>query len=289
MRILVTGATGNVGAVVVEQLKQAGADVHAAVRDPESDRARALGVHAVEFDYSEPEAMAAAMRGFDRLFLLLPLDQDMRKWGANAVAAAKAAGISLVVRSSGMGADPNAHFQLGKVHGAVDADLDESKVPFVVLRPATFMQNYVTLLGPAIKATGKISVPEADARTSFVDLRDVGAAAAGVLADPDPTLNAYYVVTGPEALTNHQLAEHMSRATGREILYEPAEVEEYGLALERAGVPEWNIHMILSVHRYARSDYTSFKTSAVEHLSGRPANDFASFAAEFAPAWKPEA
>lgn len=286
MKILVTGATGNVGGVVVEELKAKGADVSAAVRDPQSAKAQGLGVPLVPFDFADPEGMVQAMQGFDRLFLILPLAKGMRQYGANAVFAAKAAGISLVVRSSGMGADPNAHFELGKIHGAIDADLEDSKVPFVTLRPATFMQNYAQWLAGTIKATGKVLVPELDARTSFVDLRDLGAVAAAVLADPEPEVKAYYVVTGPEALTNHELAAIISEVAGREIVYESAVVEEYGLGLEKFGVPEWNVHMILSVHRYARSDYTSFKTQAVEHLAGRPARSFREFAAEHAQAWK---
>lgn len=286
MKVLVTGATGNVGGVVVEDLKQRGADVHAAVRDIGSPKARALGVPLVPFDFADPDAMAAAMRGFDRLFLILPLTRDMRAFGANAVAAAKAAEVKLVVRCSAMGADPNAHFQLGKIHGAVDADLEASGIPFVVLRPATFMQNYVDYYAKSIKAAGRLLVPEKESRTSFVDLRDVGAAGAAVLADPDSKTNIFYVVTGPEALSNHEVAAIISEAAGRDVAYESVEVEDYGLAMEQAGVPEWNIHMILSVHRYARSDYTSFKTKAVEHLSARPAKNFKQFAEEFAGSWK---
>lgn len=286
MKVLVTGATGTVGSVVVEELKARGAEVFAAVRDLDSDKAKALGVPLVPFNFNDPECMEASMQGFDRLFLLLPLTKDMRKYGAAAVAAAKTAGVSFVVRCSGMGADPNAHFQLGKVHGAVDMDLEASGIPFVVLRPATFMQNYVQFYAEGIKATGKLMLPERESRTSFVDARDVGATAAAILAAPEPQANAYYVVTGPEALSNDEVAIIIATASGRDVAYESVEVEDYGMAMEKAGIPEWNIHMILSMHRYARSDYTSFKTSAVEHLSGRPARSFAEFAAEFADAWK---
>ncbi|MGE4504090.1 MAG: NmrA family NAD(P)-binding protein [Desulfovibrionaceae bacterium] len=286
MRILVTGATGALGGAVLAELASRGVSAVAAVRDPESESARALGVPLVRFDFADPESLPAALDGADRLFLMLPLHQEMRKWGAAAIAAARQAGVGLVVRSSCMGADPNAHFQLGKLHGALDADLQDSGLPFVTLRPAAFMQNYSGLLAPLIRQYGAVPVPEAGSRTSFVDLRDAASAAAGVLADGAPQENSFYVVTGPEALDNHQVAGAISAACGREFGYAPLEVEEYGLALEASGVPEWNVHMLLSMHRYARSDYTSFKTSAVEHLSGRPARSFAQFAAEHASAWK---
>lgn len=286
MKILVTGATGNVGGVVVEELKAKGADVSAGVRDVESEKAKALGVPLVPFDFASGEEMATAMTGFDRVFLILPLTKEMRTWGSHSVIAAKDAGVKLVVRISCMGADPNAHFQLGKIHGAIDADLSDAKIPFVTLRAATFMQNYVDYYAAGIKATGKLMVPERDSKTSFVDLRDLGAAAACVLVDPEPVINKHYVVTGPEALTNAEVAGCISNASGRDVTYESVEIEDYGLGMEQAGFPEWNIHMILSVHRYARSDYTSFKTQAVKYLSGKPAKSFAEFAAEFADAWK---
>lgn len=286
MKILVTGATGNVGGVVIKELKAKGEDVTAAVRDVESERAKSLGVPLESFDFSQPEAMEQTMRGYDRLFLILPLCKEMRTYGSHAVIAAKAAGVSLVVRSSCMGADPNAHFQLGKVHGAIDADLEESGTPFVVLRPASFMQNYAQLLSGAIKSTGKVLVPERDAETSFVDIRDLGASAAAVLTDPEPETNAFYVITGPKALGNTEVAEIIGKAAGLEVVYESCEVEDAGMAMEQAGLPEWNIHMILSVHRYARSNYTTFVTKAVEHLSGTPARTFEQFAGEYADAWK---
>ncbi len=286
MNILVTGATGSVGSVVIENLKAKGADVSAAVRTPESDKAVALGVPLVHFDFTDPEGMFKAMQGFDRLFLILPLTKQMRVYGANAVAAAKAAGLSLVVCSSRMGSDPNAHFQLGKIHGAVDADLEDSGIPFVILRPATFMQNYATHYAGAVSAKGKLLVPEREAKTSYVDLRDLGAAAAAILADPEPETNTFYVVTGPQALDNHEMAAIIGKAAGREVVYENIDVEDYGLGMEEAGLPEWNVHMILSVHRYARSNYTAFKTKAVEHLTGKPAKSFQEFAAEHVEAWK---
>ncbi len=286
MKILVTGATGNVGSVVIEKLKAQGADVCAAVRTPKSDKAIALGVPLVPFDFTDPEGMFKAMQGFDRLFLILPLTKQMRVYGANAVAAAKAAGLSLVVRASSMGSDPNAHFQLGKIHGAVDADLEDSGIPFVILRPATFMQNYATYYAGAIKSKGKLLVPEREAKTSYVDLRDLGAVAAALLIDPEPEINKFYVVTGPQALDNHELAAIIGKVANRKVVYENIDVEDYGMGMEEAGLPEWNVHMTLSVHRYARSNYTAFKTKAVEYLTGEPAQSFQEFATEYAEVWK---
>jgi len=285
--ILVMGATGTVGSGVVDILAEQGADFAAAVRDDESEaRLRDLGVDTVRADYSDPDSLLAAMHGVAHVFLILPLDQSMMDWGRNAIAAAKEAEVKCVVRSSVLGADANAHFRLGRAHGVMDQTLDESGLPFVVLRPNTFMQNYVRYLGPAIRETGLLPLAEQDGATSFIDARDVAAAVAAVLLEPDRHLGRIYTLTGPEALDNTAVAEIIAKAAGRDVRYQKVEIEEAGLALESLGMPEWNVHMVLSMTRYVKAGYAAFTTKAVEHLTGRPARTFEQFAEDFADAWK---
>ncbi len=285
MKILVTGATGQVGSEVIKKLTSQGIKVLAGVRAPEAMATKDPGVSFVPFDYDVPESIKSALQGVERLFVVLPLHKDMRRYGSRIIEAAKGAGVKLVVNLSCMGADPNAHFQLGKIHGAVDADLEESGLPYITLRAAPFMQNYLTLHAEKVKELGKLWVPERESRTSFIDLRDVAACAASLLTAQNPETRKTYVLTGPAALSNVELAEILSQSTGKSVEYESADIEEYGMALEQIGIPEWNIHMLLSMHRYARSDYTSFKTKAVEYLSSSPAQSFAQFAAEYSRAW----
>ncbi|MGE4291189.1 MAG: SDR family oxidoreductase [Desulfovibrio sp.] len=285
-RILVTGATGNVGGAALKALLDKGADVVAAVHDPAgADALRAAGAEVRHMDLADPESMAQALEGVERLFFILPLHEEMRRWGSGLVHAAREAGVSLIVRSSSMGADANAHYQLGKLHGGVDAEIEASGIPHVVLRPCTFMQNYLAL-GPLLRETGVLPVPEGKGRSSFVDARDVGACAAEALLRPDEFVGTILMVTGPEALDNYQVAEILSDASGREIAYREGDIEEMGMFLEGTGLSEWCVHMILSVHRYARNGYTSFATKAVEHMLGRPAMSFAAFAREHAAAWR---
>jgi uncharacterized protein YbjT (DUF2867 family) len=285
-KILVTGATGNVGGAALRALLEKGADVAAAVHDPaKAEALRKAGAETRRMDLSDPDSVAKALEGVERLFFLLPLHQEMRRWGSELLRCAREAGVSLIVRSSSMGADMSAHYQLGKLHGGVDAEIEASGVPHVILRPCTFMQNYL-LLAPLLKETGVLPVPEGKGRSSFVDARDVGACAAEALLRPDDFAGTVTVVTGPEALDNYQVAEILSDVSGREIAYREGDIEETGMFLEGAGLPEWDVHMILSVHRYARNGYTSFVTKAVEHMLGRPATSFADFAQEHAAVWK---
>lgn len=285
-RILVLGATGTVGSSVVESLSEAGADMKAAVRDEAKAQAlRDQGVDTVMVDYADPDSLLAAMSDAARVFLLLPLAENMTAFARNALNAAKEADIKCVVRSSALGADSNAHFRLGRVHGVIDDLVEASGLPFVILRPNVFMQNYAAM-GQAVRDTGTVALPYDDATVSFIDTRDVGAAAAAALLEPDRHVGRAYTLTGPEALDNAAVAEFIARAAGREVAYRPVDMEEAGQHLEQAGLPEWNVHMVLSVARYMKTGYGAFTTKAVEHITGRPARSFARFAEDFASAWK---
>lgn len=285
-RILVMGATGTVGSRVVDILAEEGADFLAATHDEESQaRLRDMGVGTVLADYGNPDSLLAVMHGVARVFLVFPLHESMMDWARNAVAAAKEAEVKCVVRSSALGADPNAHFRLGRVHGVIDRTLEESGLPFVVLRPNSFMQNYLAL-AETVRESGILALPYDKAAVSFIDARDVAQAVADALLNPDRHVGRVYTLTGPEALDHDGVAEAISKASGREVTYRSVDMETAGLALEGMGMPEWNVHMILSVIRYAKTGYAAFTTKAVEHLTGKPARTFEQFAEDHASAWK---
>ncbi|MDD4732597.1 MAG: NmrA family NAD(P)-binding protein [Desulfovibrio sp.] len=285
-KILITGATGNVGGAALRALREKDTDVIAAVHDPAKvESVRGTGAEVRLLDYADPDSVARALEGVDRLFAMVPLHEDMRRWGSVLLHAAKEAGVSYVVRSSSMGADANAHYQLGKIQGGIDGEVEVLGFDFAVLRPATFMQNYLAY-APLLKRTGVLPVPEGKQATSFVDARDVGACVAQALLHPETYRGTVTMVTGPEALDNHQVAAILSGVSGREIVYQGGDIEATGLYLESQGMPEWDIHMQLSLHRHARNGYTGFLTKAVEHLTGRPATRFEDFAREHAQAWQ---
>ena len=285
-RILVMGATGNVGSGVVDILAEQGVDFLAAAHNQESQaRLRELGVGTVLADYADPDSLLAAMHGVTRVFLLLPLHESMMDWARNAVAAAKEAEVRCVVRSSGLGADANAHFRLGRVHGVIDQVLEGSGLPFVILRPNSFMQNYLGM-AEMIKETGVLGMPFENASVSFIDARDVAQAAVAALLNPDRHMGRVYTLTGPEALDHEAVAEIIAKVSGRPVRYESVDMETAGLGMEAMGLPEWNIRMILSVVRYAKTGYAAFTTKAVEHLTGQPARTFEQFAEDHASVWK---
>ena len=285
-RILVTGATGNVGRELVRILAERGAAVTAAVTSEEKAKAlEAQGVSAEVFSFSDDESLKRIMEGKKRLFLLVPFQESMKRWGLNALAAARAAGVEHVVRSSGLLADTEAHFQLGKVHGGIDDALEKSGLPFTILRPNSFMQNYVNFHSPEIRAQSRFSVPEADARVSLIDARDIAACAAAVLLDPAEHAGKTYLLTGPEALSCADVAAVLTEQAGRPIAYRPLSEEQAREAWLGAGLPEWNVNMLLGLARQVREGVMALVTGAVKHLAGRDPIPFRQFARDFRRSW----
>ncbi len=263
------------GILVANGLKDKGIDFAVGLTDmKEAQLYKDMGAQVVEFDYADMEKMISAMQGFDVLYLETPLCEEMIAWGSHAITAAIEAGVGHVVRLSMLGADRDAHFRLGRLHGAIDQGLVDGEPDYTLIRPNTYMQDYATLYADMIR-DGELILAESDSRTSLIDARDVAQSVVAVLAEPDGHKGMSYAVTGPESLDNLEIAGEISRVSGREVEYKAVDGETAGLALEKTGMPEWNIRMLLTLSGQKQKGYTALVTKAVEHLTGRPARTFA--------------
>lgn len=287
--ILITGATGNIGGHLVDDLHNAGADVVAGVTTTSKGRAfEERGIPSRVVDYADPPSLTAAFAGVDRLLLLFPLVKPMTEWASNAIAAAKSAKVSFLVRSSGMGAGSDIHFDLGNVHGGIDEMVEDSSIPFTLLRPNSFMQNYVQYYGPMIKSSGAIYLPQGDGAMSLIDVRDVASAAAAVLLDPHAHQGRTYTLTGPDALSNADVARIITEVTGHGITYIAVGDETAQSGMRDMGLPDWNIRMLMSLSRHIRDGRAARITEAVRELTGRRPTTFRKFALENTRAWQRE-
>lgn len=274
------------GILVAQGLKQKGLDFSVAPANPdEAEQYKNLDAQVIKFDYADAEGMVSAMQGFDVVYMETPLCEEMIAWGSHAVAAAAQAGVKHVVRLSMLGADRDAHFRLGRLHGAIDQGLVDGEMDYTLIRPNSYMQDYSTLYADMIKS-GQLILAESDSRTSLIDARDVADSVVGVLSDSEEHKGMSYAVTGPEALDNFEIAKEISRVSGREVEYKPVDGETCGFELEKIGLPEWNIRMLLTLSDQKQKGYTALVTKAVKHLAERPARPFADFVRENAGAWK---
>ncbi len=275
--ILVTGATGKVGSALVERLEAAGSRFRVAARSPE----KAAGRQAVLFDFDRPETFPAAFAGVERLFLLTSGGTERE---TAAVAAAKKAGVRRVVKLSVWGADEDA-FALGRLHRAVERAIEGSGLSWTFLRPNSFMQNFSTAHAPTIKSQGAFYPYGHDARISVIDARDIGAVAAKVLTEEGHAGKAYKL-SGPESLTNQEMAEKLSRALRRTVRFVDLPDAEYEKALVAAGVPPPYAAALVDLSRYYVTGAGAAVTPDVERVTGRRPISFDQFARDHASVWQ---
>lgn len=279
-RILVTGATGNIGTPLVQQLRSAGADF-AVMRS----QGIATGEGVRVASYEDVNALTRAFDGMDTVFLLLPLVENKLQLARNAAEAARRAGVRHIVRSSGAGADPDSPVALARLQGQVDAVLAETGIATTFLRPASFMQNYATFMAAQVKA-GTVYAAHGDAAQSVVDTRDIAAAAAAVLLNPAPHAGKAYTLTGGESLTTQAFLDQVGAALGRPVAYQPVSFDEAASAMAGMGMPPWLVTLLDSLNRVIAAGYTAGISPDVAALTGRTPITAARFAADHVAAWR---
>src|SRR5499426_1141404 len=218
--ILVTGATGTNGRLVVQALLAAGARVRAMVQD--SSRAADLartGAELAVADFDRAETLDRALAGAERSLLLSAVDQRPVDRETRFVERAKQADLKHLVKFSAIGAHPAASFTFGRQHGAAERVIMDSGLPFTFVQPNFFMQNLLWS-ADTIKTRGELSSSRGLTPASHVDTRDIAAVIAATLTDPiERHAGRIHLVTGPAALSFDQVAETFSRLLARPVRY----------------------------------------------------------------------
>ncbi len=280
-RVLVMGATGEVGGRVLRHLQEGGEQAVGASREP-SRATRHTGGEWVELDLERPATFQPALEGVDRLFLVSrPGDDAPDAVAGRLLEVARAAGVTRVVNLSAMGADADPGFGLRRLELLVEA----SGLRYTHLRPNFFMQVFASPpLLSGILATGALRLPAGDARLSYVDTRDIADAAVATLMGDGHDGRAR-TLTGPESLDHHDVARHLSMASGTEVLYRPLTEEEAAAQMAAAGLGPARVDRLLGFYRRVRAGFCAPVHADVEAVLGRPARTFGDFAAEYARHW----
>lgn len=281
--IAVTGATGNVGAEVVRELRSVGAPVRALSVDPERARAQlGDGVEHVRLAFGEEATYADAFRGARALFLMRPPQiADVARRIHPAIDAARAAGVQRIVFLSLQGVERNPVVP----HYRIERHLRRSGVPATLLRPSFFMQNLSTTHRDEIRDEGRIVVPAGRGRTSFVDVRDVAAVAAKALVE-DGHEGRAYELTGSEALGYAEVAEILGEVLGRPIAYADPSPLAFWRRSRKAGTPAAFVTVMLGLYTVARLGLAARVTPELEQLLGRPPITVRRFVEDHAAAWR---
>ena len=258
----VTGATGNIGGRVASSLADRGVAQRLVVRDPA--RAPQLpGAEVAQASYAEPQVLRRALEGVSTLLLVSGEEAaDRRAQHLAAVTAAAEAGVERVVYTSFLGASPDATFTLVRDHHATERALADSGMRWTALRNSL----YADVL-PEFAADGVLRGPAGDGRVSAVARDDVGAVAVEVLlGEQDGPLD----VTGPEALTLDEVADVLTRATGRTHRFEDETLEQAYASRASYGAPDWQVEAWVSTYTGIAAGELAAVTDTVERLLGRP-------------------
>jgi uncharacterized protein YbjT (DUF2867 family) len=279
--VLVTGATGRIGSMVVDQLVGAGVPVRALTREP----ARASLPAAVEVvggDFTVPESLDGPLRDASAVFLVWALPFD----AAPAVIERIARYTPHVVFLSAPHRTPHPFFQqpnpMATLHAAIEQLITDGGLRSTVVRPGMFASNALHWWAPAIRAGQPVRWPYAAAETAPVDDRDVAAVAARLLRD-DTHVGGDYVLTGPQSLTQAQQVGIIGDAVGREVTFEELSPEEF--RAETAGSwPPPVVEMLLTAWA-ATIGRPAYVTSAIADVLGRPASTLHQWAVDNAGAF----
>jgi uncharacterized protein YbjT (DUF2867 family) len=279
--ILVTGASGNIGAQLLSALREKGLEATAMTSRPDHT---IPGYRTIYGDLGNQESLREAFRGFETIFLLQPLMPQMVEYGLNAVAAAKAAGVGNIVRSSGAGADSNSPFSIAKAHGLVDDAVRSSGMKWTLLRPTSFMQNYIQYNADQIR-NGTLYAPHGTGATSLIDVRDIAECAAVILANPAAHQGKSYDLTGGEALTDVEQMAILSAGIGRAVHYVDIPAESAADAMAAMGMPAVVIDWLMSLNAIIRVGYAAGISEDVLRLTGHAPRTFAAFVKDYAQIW----
>jgi NAD(P)H dehydrogenase (quinone) len=270
MTIAVTGASGQLGRLVVEELSRAGSTPVAIVRDPGkvADLAE-RGVDVRGAAYDDPAALERALDGVDRVLLISGNEFGARvAQHTNVIRAAEHAGVELLAYTSIPGATDNPLI-LAQEHKGTEAVLAESAVPHVLLRNGWYWENYVGGLAHAVES-GVLHGAAGEGRVAGAARADYAEAAARVLTT-DGHAGRAYELGGGESLTYAELAQAISVAAGKPVRYENLPEADYAAALIQAGLPQAYAEALADADAGIARGILDVRSGDLEKLLGRPA------------------
>ena len=279
--IAITGITGTVGRQVAELFEAEGRQLIALARTP-SNAGEWGCVVLRRFDYDDPTSYDTAFNGVDKLLVIANkadggILQSLQR--------AKELGVAHVVVLSGVSAEKTPLMPLAQVEKV----LYQTHVPFTCLRLNWFMQNFSGLFANEIRDEELLALPAGDAKTSFVDTRDIAEVVATILkCEDDFYFNKAFPITGSTPFDHYAVAEMIATASGREVHYRPLNDEEGYLKFCDMGFDQDSAAIMVQLYRGVRNGITEITSPWVENILGRPPRSFASFVQEFKKVWTSE-
>lgn len=244
MKIGITGATGQLGRKVIDNLEEKTAtdQIVVLVRSPE--KASDMRVEARSFDYSKPETLERGLEGVDRLLLISSSEVGKRaEQHINVIEAAKKAGVKWIVYTSLLHADTSS-LSLAPEHLESEAALKESGIDYTILRNGWYTENYTASIPSALE-NGAFIGSAGNGKVSSATRKDYAEAAVAAILD-ESNKGKVFELAGDDSYTLTDLAAEISKQTDKDIPYKNLPEDEYAKILKSAGLPEFFAEAIAS-------------------------------------------
>jgi uncharacterized protein YbjT (DUF2867 family) len=284
-KTLVVGATGNVGSGVLAALLARGADVRGLAHSEAGIAAiRQAGAEPAAGELTELSSLRDAFEGVDTAFVVTRGMDNQVEMAANAIEAARRAGVRRIVRLSAFVPEPALRTVLGRQHHEIDESLKAAGVAYTILRPTFFMQNILGAARP-IAADGVMYLPFGDGRAGIIDVRDIVDVAVEVLLSAEGHEGRTYTLTGPASISMHDVAKALTRVLGREVKYVDVPVQAGIDSFIAMGMPKFMADTFGELFVNFAQGGADRATGDVEQVTGHPARSIDDFARDFAAAF----
>ena len=278
LKVLVTGATGNTGSVLLPALLREGIDVRVFARnEAKATPLKEAGAEVVIGDLDKPETIPPALKDVDRVYFLNWNGETALRQGENFINAAKKAGNPHIIRHSMWGSENSRIIKQGY---KIDEMLKSSGLPWTILKPTFFMQNTM-MAAQTISSDGVIYWDMKDGKLAMIDVRDIADSAFAVITGKGYE-GKEYILTGPEAISFHDVAETFSRVLDTEVKYVNVPAEAALQSMVGMGIPEWIAKGFNELDEGFGNNFASKTTKNVQILTEHPARSFEQFVNDFA-------
>jgi uncharacterized protein YbjT (DUF2867 family) len=280
-KVLVTGATGNTGSGLVPALRSAGVEVRAFVRnESKAQLLKDAGAEIVVGDLDRPETIEPAVEGVDKIYLLTWNGPTQAQQAENVLKAAQRAGNPHIVRHSMWGPESRIIKQGNQVEEAIKS----SGLSWTLLKPTFYMQNTM-MAAQTIASDGVIYWDMKDGKLGMIDVRDIVDVAVAVLTGSGHDAKSY-ILTGPKAISFHDVAATFSTVLGKDVKYISVPGEASMDSMISMGLPEWIAKGYAELSEGFSEGFANRATDNVATLTGHPARSFEQFARDYAQVFR---
>ncbi len=278
-KILILGATGNVGSEVVKQLKKEQADFVVAAYSQQVE-----DVKNVKVDFDDTITLKNAMEGIDTLFMLIPANPNMIKWAQNILQIAKENNIHHIVRLSSAIAYNASKYNFMQQLLEIDSLVIKSGIAYTILLPQFFMQNLSSMLANDYKS-GALYLPAGNGKIGWIDIRDIASVATTILLNPAKYIGEKILISGSEALSYDETIKIMNKVLGYKSKYIAIQSQEARKTMDEIEIPSYFIDLLIDLNSAIADDLANEINDNVQIITGKKPISLNQFIQDYKSYW----